>query len=224
MKSPKHALIFVCRYPYKGSVKTRLAQFIGKEKTAHLYAAFLRDIFLWGSNSDHFDLLISLADGHLQESFAKEFDLPVESVFGQIGDDFGARLAHSLQVAFDRGFSRAAVAASDAPELYHDEIVSAFVALDDHDISIIPSYDGGYSFLAMKEPIDVFTGVEMSTAVVLEQTLNLARAGNWTFSIRSPVADVDEIDDLERLIGLLKGDAEMRARLPNITRFIKGKL
>ena len=218
------ALIIVARYPFGGAVKTRLAAALGPTATAGLYAAFLRDTFCWASNAHDFELLVSLADSRNREAFAEAFSLPIVSIFGQVGEDFGDRLYHSLRVAFKRGFLRAAVAASDAPDLSQDDVIAAFDALDDHDLSIIPSPDGGYSFLGLNEPLDVFSGVEMSTASVLEDTLTLARANSLSTAILPPVPDVDDVADLESLISRLNNDARLRARLPHTHSYIQSEI
>ena len=222
MNKQKCALILVCRYPRGGSIKTRLAKTIGERRTKILYEAFLRDILLWADDSDEFDLLISLADGRHRIAFSEDFSVPLENIYPQPKGDFGDRLFWSLEMAFERGYHRAAVAASDAPELSHDKVVAAFIRLDDHDISIIPAPDGGYSLLALKEPIDLFHGVTWSTSLVLEETLKIARTGNWRVTQLPPVADIDHANDLEHLRGLLEKSAELRIHLPNTTRQLLG--
>jgi rSAM/selenodomain-associated transferase 1 len=222
MTIQKWALIFVCRYPGGGSIKTRLAKAIGEKRAINLYTAFLKDVFLWAEGSDEFDLLISLADGRHRAAFSEDFGIPLDMIYPQPQGDFGDRLFSSLKVAFERGYQQAAVAASDAPELSHDRVVAAFNGLDDHDISIIPAPDGGYSLLALKARIDLFHGVTWSTPLVLDETLKIARAGKWRVALLPPVADIDQADDLERLRGLLTRSAELRLHLPNTTSHLLG--
>ncbi len=222
MNKQKCALIFVCRYPRGGAIKTRLAKTIGERQTRILYEAFLQDIFLWADDSDEFDLLISLADGRHRVAFSEDFGIPLKNIHPQSKGDFGDRLFSSLTMAFERGYHRAAVAASDAPELSHDQVVAAFVRLDDHDISIIPAPDGGYSLLALKEGINLFHGVTWSTSHVLEETLKIARIGNWQVAQLPPVSDIDHAHDLENLRGLLEKSAQLRNHLPNTTRQLLG--
>lgn len=222
MQKLKCALIVMCRYPRGGLIKTRLAKTIGETRTIDLCTAFLQDIFLWADDSDEFDLLISLADGRHRVAFSEDFGIPLENIYTQPKGDLGDRLLSSLEMAFKDGFHRAAVAVSDAPELSHDEVVAAFNGLDDHDISIIPAPDGGYSLLALKERIDLFHGVTWSTSVVLGETLEIAKAGNWRVSLLPPVADIDQADDLENFRRLLKRSSELRTRLPNTTRQLLG--
>lgn len=50
---------------------------------------------------------------------------------------------------------------------------------------------------------------------MLEQTLELARRGNWSVRILPPVADIDELSDLERLRALLADSSDLRALLPH---------
>jgi len=58
----------------------------------------------------------------------------------------------------------------------------------------------------MRKPYDVFTGVPMSTSVVLEMTIELARSQGLLVRLLDPLFDVDEFSDLLRLDSLLQRD------------------
>jgi glycosyltransferase A (GT-A) superfamily protein (DUF2064 family) len=77
-------------------------------------------------------------------------------------------------------------------------------ALDEADVVLGPAEDGGYYLIAMREPHDVFTGIPMSTEVVLEMTLAKAREQGLTTRLLAPLFDVDEVTELVRLAALLQ--------------------
>jgi hypothetical protein len=222
MPSFDKALVLFCRYPYGASVKTRLAQAVGTDGAADLYAAWLRDTLAWASAPQPFDLLISLADGRYRNAFAEHFSIHPASIFAQDGKDLGARISCSFEVPFTRHYRRVAVAASDAPELSPQDVLAALVALDKYDVALIPAPDGGWSLMALGQLVDVFSGVTWSTSLVLSQTLDLARAGNWSVSLLHPIADIDDIEALEAFRTRLSGSPELRRRLPHTTRQLFG--
>ena len=223
MPRSDQSLILFCRYPYGGPVKTRLAQAIGADGTAELYAAILRDTLGWAGVQQPFDLLISLADGYYRDAFSETFGTHPDHVFAQKGNGFGARLVHSFGTAFARGYRRVAVASSDAPELCLEDVFDALAALHEHDIAVVPAPDGGWSLMALRQPVDVFSGVTWSTSVVLKQTMDLAQAGNWRVSLLRPVADIDDVDDLETFRARVFESPELRRRLPHTTRWLSGE-
>jgi rSAM/selenodomain-associated transferase 1 len=218
MPSSDWALILCCRYPYSGGVKTRLAKAVGANGAAELYAAFLRDTLAWASAPQSFDLLVSLADGCHSSRFSEDFSIHLDRIFAQNGNDLGARLSQSFEEAFRRQYERVALAVSDAPELCLEDVQAALATLDQYDVVVAPAPDGGWSLMALRRHVDVFSGVTWSTSVVLSQTLDLARASNWRVSLLRPVADIDEVEDLEAFSARLAESPELRQRLPHTAR------
>ena len=216
------AFILCCRYPYGGLVKTRLARTMGTDGSAALYAAFLRDTLTWASAPQPFDLLVSLANGRYRDPFARDFGIHRNSIFAQEGGNLGARLSFSFETAFARGYRRVALAVSDAPDLRRQDVLAALVALDENDISLNPAPDGGWSLMALRQLVDVFSGVTWSTSAVLKQTLGLARAGNWRVSLLRPVTDIDDAGELEAFRARLSASPELRRRLPRTTSQLFG--
>ena len=99
----RKALILVCRYPFGGPVKTRLARVLGSEQTARLYAAFIRDTLSWAAGAAQFDLLISLANGQHRQAFSTDFDVPSDKIIVQQGQDLGQRLSRRSRLLPQRG-------------------------------------------------------------------------------------------------------------------------
>jgi rSAM/selenodomain-associated transferase 1 len=218
MPSSDWALILCCRYPHSGGVKTRLAKSVGANGAAELYAAFLRDTLAWASAPQPFDLLVSLADGRHCGRFSEDFGIQPDTIFAQSGNDLGARFRFSFEEVFKRNYQRVALAASDAPELCLADVQAALNALEEYDVVLAPAPDGGWSLMALRRLVDVFSGVTWSTSVVLNQTLDLARASNKRVFLLRPVADIDEVEDLEAFCTRLAESPELRQRLPHTAR------
>jgi uncharacterized protein len=201
------ALAIMVRYPEKGNIKTRLARSIGNDATLHVYQAFLCDLaqrfagwtydLHWAYTPAEHDFAAFVAT--LMPQYAGHI-----SAFPQQGPDLAARLYqvfHTLQM---RQFHRTIVIGSDSPQISRATILQAQQALDSADVVLGPAEDGGYYLIAMREPHDVFSGIPMSTAAVLQMTIEKAEEQGLSVHLLEPLFDVDELADLIRLAELLQ--------------------
>lgn len=223
MYAASRALTLFCRYPYSGPVKTRLARSIGEQEARELYAAFLQDITQWANDSQSYDLLIALDDEYYFEAFSREYGIHIERIFSQGTGDLGARFVRSFEETFDRGYERAALAASDAPELTPEDVNTAFDSLDTFDVVFNPAPDGGWSLLALKELHDVFSGVTWSTSTVLSEMMELTKIRSWDVCLLDYVADVDDKESLDTFRERLVNSPDLRRRLPHTARQLLGR-
>lgn len=205
------ALAIMVRYPEKGKIKTRLARSIGNDATLHLYQAFLCDLaqrfagwtydLHWAYTPTEHDFAAFVAT--LVPEYAERM-----SVFAQQGPDLGTRLYqvfhHTLQIC---QFRQTIVIGSDSPQISQATILQAQQALESVDVVLGPAEDGGYYLIAMRKPHDVFSGIPMSTEVVLQMTIESAEAQGLSVHLLEPLFDVDELSDLIRLAELLQQDS-----------------
>jgi rSAM/selenodomain-associated transferase 1 len=206
------ALVIMARYPELGKTKTRLARSIGDEQTLRLYTAFLTDLaqrfagqqydLHWAHTPADVDYLAFSA------TLAPEQTRRMWS-FAQQGPDLGARLHHAFQRTYQHGYQRTLLIGSDSPHISHTIIETAQVALDDADVVLGPADDGGYYLIAMCHPYDVFSGIPMSTSVVLDMTIESAQRQGLRVRLVEQLLDVDELSDLQRLARLLQEDATL---------------
>ena len=204
------ALVIVARYPEAGKTKTRLARTLGNEETLQLYRAFLTDLAqrFAGMPGIALHWAYTPADVNYADFVARlaPFHAHAMTCFPQRGLEFGARLHHAFQWTRARAFEHTILIGSDSPQISREIIENARKALDEVDVVLGPADDGGYYLLAMRKPYDVFTGVPMSTSVVLEMTIELARSQGLLVRLLDPLFDVDEFSDLLRLDSLLQRD------------------
>ncbi len=206
------ALVVMARYPEAGKTKTRLARAIGDERVAALYRNFLVDLgqrfagqeyrLHWTytpAEVDYPAFVATLAPGLAQYA----------ECFPQQGDDLGARLLYAFQWTHEHGFQRTIVIGSDSPHISRETIADAQKALDKADVVLGPADDGGYYLIAMRKPHDVFSGIPMSTSVVLRVTIELARSQGLEVRLLQPLFDVDELPDLLRLADMLQTDSTL---------------
>ena len=206
------ALVIIARYPEAGKTKTRLARTIGDERTVVLYQAFLTDLarrFAGLEYHLHWTYTPATVDYQAFVSTLVPEHASSMCCFPQRGDDLGERLLYAFQWCHRQGFQRTILIGSDTPHISRDIICAAKDALDEVDIVLGPSEDGGYYLIAMCAPYDVFSNIPMSTSEVAEQTIAAAHRLGLTVRLLETLLDVDEFSDLQCLATLLGRDSSL---------------
>ena len=111
------------------------------------------------------------------------------------------------------GYASVVMIGTDVPHVRDAWIAEAETGLDEADVVLGPSADGGYFLVAMRAPHDVFTGVVLSTPHVLRDTQRVIAASGLRLHLLAPSFDVDEAADVERLRSELRAP-ELQGRLP----------
>jgi rSAM/selenodomain-associated transferase 1 len=203
-----YRILIMGKAPIPGTVKTRLG--LPPQDAAGLQAALIGDTVekarslaqttLAGAPADRLDLIRPLLPDDV-------------ALIPQSTGDIGDRMLSGARTLFDASPDPVLLLGTDAPTLPVEAIETTASALDLHDISIIPSIDGGYVLLGLRRPVGaVFRGVEWSTEAVHRQTLE--RAGEVGLSVYEggPWYDVDEMEDLVRLRGELAARPHLAPR------------
>jgi hypothetical protein len=190
------ALIVFVKAPRPGAVKTRLVPALGPENAATFYRLLAEEeVRRTTPQPGEYDRLFFYAPAAARSEM--EAWLGSRAWFPQEGADLGARMAGAFEIAFRRGARRAAVIGTDAPGMSREIVVEALAALDDHDVALGPTHDGGYYLLALKRPRgELFEGIAWSTPGVLPATLNKARGLNLSVYVLSRLTDIDTLEDV----------------------------
>ncbi len=206
------------RQPIPGRVKTRLARAIGGEAASEIYNVLLthsvRQAVLTG-----FHAVLSLSD----EPVAGWEPPSGVALEAQRGADLGARLADSFDRRFSQGWSRVIVVGSDCPGMTAGHARTAVAALDRVPVVLGPAEDGGYWLIGQKAPgADLFSGIPWSSRETLEATRQrLGELGiEWAEIDR--LADIDTVEDVERVLASETIDAELRSALAGIVGGVDG--
>ena len=138
----------------------------------------------------------------------------------QTGDGLGERMHNCFRRLCADGFDKVILIGTDVPHLRDQWLDEAEAALDSADVVLGPTDDGGYYLIAMRQPHDLFSGIEMSTARVLADTLTKAHAAGLTVHLLARTFDIDEADDLSRLRALLEHD-RVQPPLPHTAALLK---
>ena len=205
--------LVMAKAPIPGTVKTRLG--LPPQDAARFQAALIGDTVekarslapttLAGAPADRLDLIRPLLPDDI-------------ALIPQSPGDLGDRMLSGARALFDAAADPVLLLGTDAPTLPAEAIETAASALTLHDISIIPSADGGYVLLGLRRPAGaVFRGVDWSTEAVHRQTLERAGEAGLSVYEGDPWYDVDEPEDLDRLRGEL---AARPQRAPRTAEFL----
>lgn len=202
--SDSRCLIVFTKPPLPGRVKTRLIGDLSPSQAAELHAAFFEDL----------TVRLSVGDFLLRVAWALEpgEELPVSPFDGirQEGRDLGDRL-HAALSETARRHSLVAAVGSDHPDLALERVHRAFERLEAGSPVVIgPASDGGYYLIGFRAEAlrrEIFTGIEWSTAGVLEGTLERCRELGLDASLLPAADDIDTPEDLGRLARTLASDS-----------------
>ncbi|MCO4769522.1 MAG: glycosyltransferase [Deltaproteobacteria bacterium] len=231
MESPRsahprtsRALVLMVKVPYPGTCKTRLSPPLSPREAADLYRCFLvdlaREMPQWGVDAD---LIVAWADDDRRGGEpSSSDDLPpaLESLFGsapcralrQEGPSLTARMVRVFETLQHQGYETIVMRNSDSPHLPEAVVSEAFVALERAPGSVVigPDLDGGYYLVGMSGgPPNIFPPV-MSTATVLEQTVENVQSLGRALHLLEPHLDVDTADDLVTFWLEFGGRADVR--------------
>lgn len=191
----KKAIIVFQKYPEAGSVKTRLAETIGAEKAANLYAFLIRH-----THQQLSGLEAAIFVFHLGPVAIEEYPKKGYHFHAQEPGDLGEKMQKAFQRVFDLGFDQVLIIGTDCYELERNHLKQAFEALKTKNLVLGPAVDGGYYLLGLKRPAaSLFQGISWSTDTVLQQTLNRANQEKLEYALLEKLRDVDRYEDLGEL-------------------------
>ncbi len=193
------------KYWEPGKVKTRLAATVGPEKAAEAYRHFLSTLLNRFADS-HAQRWLSFAPSERREDFRK-FAPEGWELDPQAEGDLGDRIRAFFSRRFDEGFRRVVVVGSDSPHLPLGSIRQAFEQLQESEVVLGPTEDGGYWLVGASGGVpDIFGGIPWSTPRVWQATLDALQVTGTRHSVIPVCYDVDQEGDLKRLVADLKSN------------------
>jgi hypothetical protein len=205
----KNVLIVFVKEPRPGAVKTRLLPALDPLSAAELYRALAEEeIRQTAPRAGEYGRLFFYAPPGSPEAMSAW--LPGERFLPQRGEDLGARMSAAFDETFRRGARRAAVIGTDVPWVHRGLVAEALSTLDDHDVALGPTSDGGYYLLALRRPQPaLFQGIAWSTPSVFASTMDRAAALGLRVRLLPELPDIDTLDDVRahwpRVRPLLQG-------------------
>lgn len=193
--STNETLLIFVRNAEKGRVKTRLARTVGDDKALAVYNMLLT---MTKSAVDPLEVNRQVwYDRHIANG-----DIWSGGTYGkklQRGEDLGARMKSAFHHAFATGFEKVVIIGSDCPGLTHSLLRQAFRLLDECEVVIGPSRDGGYYLLGMTtyRPA-LFDRKKWSTSAVCRQTIHQLEEREISYRLLPVLNDIDTEQDLSQ--------------------------
>ena len=214
----------MAKEPRPGQVKTRLIPAIGAAAAAGLYRAFLQDVLDEMALVPRAERVLAIHPAAARPWFA-ELGGERWSIALQRGETLPDRMIGVFDELFRGGATAVVMRNSDSPTLPAARVTAALALLErGADLVLGPDHGGGYCLVGLRAPRpDLFRGVAMSTASVLEETLRRARLFKLRVELQPEWLDVDTPDDLAELRRELKpGSTLERASCDRTTAFLAG--
>jgi len=192
--SSKNGLITFVRNAELGKVKTRIAASAGDEKALAIYKALLthtRSVTQQVDTNRHlfYTNLISHDDEWPITDYTKHL---------QIDGDLGSKMKAAFEMCLVDN-EKAVIIGSDCASLQPHHIENAYQLLDDHDLVIGPTYDGGYYLLGMKKlHYYLFDDMQWSVESVYDATISRAQNAGLSIANTEQLSDIDYIEDWEK--------------------------
>ena len=195
--APLAAGIFA-KVPRAGFVKTRLVPPLTPEEAARIARVCLEETLRRFPAEVPAEWTLFL-DGEPEAWLRRTAAGRRVGLAGQGAGDLGARLARAFRGFRDRGARRAIVIGSDSPTLAPERIRSAIECLEDADVVLGPTRDGGYYLVGAGVPCEeLFARIPWGTDRVLAETMKRAAESGWRVTTLPAWYDLDGIQDLRR--------------------------
>tara|TARA_B110000967_G_scaffold205228_1_gene249319 strand:+ start:119 stop:727 length:609 start_codon:yes stop_codon:yes gene_type:complete len=195
----KNLIIVFVRNPELGKVKTRLSKTIGDQGALKTYILLLKhtESVLHKVSSEkvvYYSEKIQKNDLWNDARYQKKL---------QKGVDLGARMQNAFDTAFKDSYEKVVIVGSDLFDLRASHIENAFKYLENYDVVLGPSLDGGYYLLGMKKLHSaVFKNKQWGTDTVFGSTIKNLNQQN--VKLLEALNDIDTFEDLQEQPELLK--------------------
>lgn len=214
------ALIIFSRLPVAGETKTRLMPALSPEECAALHRAMIADVAAAARRTGA-DIFVfhtpDAADSTLLEIFGAARYLP------QVGRGLGERMMRAADSVLAMGYEKILLFGTDIPALDENIFFSAFESLDDSDVVAIPTEDGGYCLIGMKEPHDDLWRVDgYGGSSVFESLKKKISSRGLRAEYLAPLRDVDTAADLREVELALERDRYCAPATREAIRRIRG--
>jgi glycosyltransferase A (GT-A) superfamily protein (DUF2064 family) len=197
-------------------VKTRLAHSFPLEAVTELYRCLLDDTMTLTRSVRDVDVAIMCPASDTEDLTHL---LPGAKVVAQKGVGLAAGLTSVFAEFAAHGQHSVVAFNSDSPHLPASILHSAFEVLDNNDVVVGPTHDGGYYLAGAKVVHPMFFENDgMGTSSALDSLLRRARSLQLSIGFTEPFYDIDIHDDLTRLAAELSLAPE---RAPKTAAWLK---
>ncbi len=198
MKSSNALCIFI-KKPVPGFVKTRLQPQISPEDSLLLYEVMTRDLLDSLTGATGFDLFLFFWPPDEKKTIKQWLEQPYYLV-PQKGENLGERMSNAFEWTCARSYRNTIVIGSDIPGLRIKTINTAFNRLQDSDLVVGPSSDGGYYLIGSERPHrSLFDKMPWSSDHVYEETINRIHKQKLSVAVLEEMDDMDTYQDARHI-------------------------
>jgi len=188
----------MAKKPVVGAAKTRLCPPLQPAEAVLFYEALLKDTIELCARIKDVDLALAVSP-HNAAGYFKEITPPGTTLLPIDCPDIGNCLEITLGNLLDAGYKKALAINSDGPSLPGDYIISAVELLNNHELVFGPGEDGGYYLIGLKQiHHELFSGIEWSTSMVLDQSISKANSLSLSIALLPAWYDIDTWQDFNR--------------------------
>lgn len=199
MPETQAAIIIFAKAPVPGLAKTRLIPALGADGAAALAERLLRHAAAAAVAARLGAVELCVTPDPSHRCFLQLAAQHGLQLVGQGDGDLGQRMHHALQRAL-LVHRQVLLMGADAPALDAALLRQAATALNTHDAVFVPALDGGYALVGLRQAQPtLFEDMTWSTAHVMQDTRDRARAAGLSWVETAPVADIDVPADLQHL-------------------------
>lgn len=191
-----NALVIFVKNARRGHVKTRLASSLGEDKALAIYLALcerVRNVCLGFSGKCYVyysEYIPSEPDLWEDDFFIKRIQHPVI--------DLGLRMKAACNELLPV-HSSVILIGTDIPHLTTNILEESILLLENTDVVLGPSDDGGYYLIGMKKTNDyLFQNMTWSIDTVLSESIQRINMNKMTYNLLKTLSDIDTADDWEK--------------------------
>lgn len=191
----RNSLIIFAKAPLPGKVMTRLGKSIGMRQASAIYKRMLYRLIgrLVAGHDYSIELWCSPDTKHpFFRKCSREFDIDLKS---QHGSGLGERMMNAFRESA-RESAKTILIGSDIIAMDVSDIELTINHLDSCDVVLMPTFDGGYGMIAMKNTSPhLFMNMEWSTPGVLNKTVARVSRLGLDYRLLDTRRDVDTHKD-----------------------------
>ena len=192
----KAELVIMAKQPVAGKVKTRLIPDYSEREAARIATILLRETVALSVKYWPGPVVLSIAPDCQHELVSELCEMYSLTCRAQCEGDLGTRMQYELDAAInDQGCG--IVIGTDVPQVLNEVLPQAWQALQQNDVVIGPSEDGGYYLIGITRLFEgLFQDIPWSTDQVYTYTLERVQAASSSYATLPMARDIDTAKDL----------------------------
>ena len=190
----KNRIIFFTRVPKVGTTKTRLYDFVSPDTAVEIQKKLMKKNYNVLKKCG--EEIAVYHDGQSIDDKVMENILENREFSYQVGETLGDKMYNAIDEEL-KSSDKVILLGSDIYNLQENMIHAAFEKLDEYDVIMNPSVDGGYFLIGMKKAIkEVFDLPSYGDNTVLENLLTVCNEQKLSYYLGEAGLDIDTKEDL----------------------------